>query len=88
MQCGQHINAVHSSCREKEALVKQVPVVIGRIPQELKNVGVRLLLVGDIDSDLEADTPVNLPQAGYISNLPVDLELDYAGSGGPETYPE
>ena len=43
--------------------------VIGRND---RNVGGRRLLVGDIDSDSEADAPANLPQAGSISNLPVD----------------
>jgi hypothetical protein len=55
--------------------VKRVPVVIGR---NNRNVEGRRLLIGDIDSDLEADAPANLPQAGSISNLPVDSDLDDA----------
>ncbi len=79
------MNAVHGSCRKQGALAKHVPVVIGRND---RNVGGRRLLFGDIDSDSEADAPANLPQAGSISNLPVDSDLDDAGGGGPETDPE
>ena len=82
-RCGQHVNAVHGSCRKQGALAKRVPVVIGRND---RNVGGRRLL--DIDSDSEADAPANPPQAGCISNLPVDSDLDDAGGGGPETDPE
>ena len=78
------MNAVHGSCRKQGALAKRVSVVIGRND---RNVGGRRLLVGDIDSDSEADAQANLPQAGSISNLPDDSDLDDAGGGGPETDP-
>ncbi len=57
-----------------------VPVVVGRND---RNVGGRLLLVNDIDS--EADAQAKFPQAGSASNLPVDSDLDDASGGGPGT---
>ena len=53
------MNAVHGKCRKEGALVKRVPVVVGRNDRNVG--GTRRLLVDDIDS--EADAPANLPQA-------------------------
>ncbi len=60
--------------------MKRVPIIVGR--NDII-VGGRWQLLDDIDS--EADAPVNVPQAGSVSNLPVDSDLDDAGGGGPGT---
>jgi hypothetical protein len=78
------VNAVHGRCRKEGALVKRVPVVVGRNDRNVG--GTRRLLVDDIDS--EADAPANLPRVGSASNLPVDSDLDDAGGGCPGTDPE
>ena len=79
------MNAVHGRCRKEGALVKRVPVVVGRNDRNVG--GTRRLLVDDIDS--EADAPANLPQVqvGSASNLPVDSDLDDAAVAAQELTP-
>ncbi len=62
------MNAVHCKCRKEGALVKRVPVVVGRNDRNVG--GTRRLLVDGID--LEADAPASLTLVGSASNLPVD----------------
>ena len=63
-RCGQHVNAVHGKCRKEGALVKRVPVVVGRNDRNVG--GTRRLLVDDIDS--EADAPANLPRVVKLAS--------------------
>ena len=55
--------------------MKRVPIIVGRND---RNVGGRRQVV-----DIEADAPANLPQAGPVSNLPVDSDSEDTGGGGP-----